>query len=51
MAQDCSVPLLLPSIALQIYALARSKGLNDKDHASIITLMEDVAKVIVKFTP
>lgn len=51
MAQDCSVPLLLPSIALQIYAFARSKGLKDKDQTSIITLMEDVAKVIVKFTP
>jgi 3-hydroxyisobutyrate dehydrogenase-like beta-hydroxyacid dehydrogenase len=43
------VPLFLTSAVEQLYQLARAKGLSEKDHVAIVTVLEDVAGVKVRF--
>ena len=44
-----SVPLFLTSAVEQLYQLAKAKGLSEKDHVAIVTVLEEIAGVKVRF--
>lgn len=43
------VPLFLTSAVEQLYQLAKAKGLSEKDHVAIVTVLEEIAGVKVRF--
>jgi len=47
LARELGVPLFVTSIAQQVYALAKAKGLGKLDNTAVITLFEEASKIIV----
>jgi 3-hydroxyisobutyrate dehydrogenase-like beta-hydroxyacid dehydrogenase len=47
LAKELGVPLFVTSIAQQVYALAKAKGLGKLDNTAVITLFEEASKIIV----
>jgi 3-hydroxyisobutyrate dehydrogenase-like beta-hydroxyacid dehydrogenase len=47
LAEELGVPLFVTSIAQQVYALAKAKGLGKLDNTAVITLFEQAAHVTV----
>jgi 3-hydroxyisobutyrate dehydrogenase len=47
LAKELGVPLFVTSIAQQVYALAKAKGLGKLDNTAVITLFEEAAQVTV----
>ena len=47
LAKELGVPLFVTSIAQQVYALAKAKGLGKLDNTAVITLFEEGSKIIV----
>lgn len=48
MAKDLGVPAFITSAARQIYEAARSKGLAEQDHTSVVKIYEELGKVEIK---
>ena len=46
--KELGMPLLLTNVAQQVYETAKAKGLGRKDISSVITLLEETAKVTVR---
>jgi 3-hydroxyisobutyrate dehydrogenase len=49
LGRELGVPLLVTSVARQVYELARARGMGRLDHTAVITLMEEAAQVKVRF--
>ncbi len=43
------VPLFITSAVDQLFKMARAKGLDEKDHVAVITVLEEIAGVQVRF--
>ncbi|SMB93386.1 2-hydroxymethylglutarate dehydrogenase /3-hydroxyisobutyrate dehydrogenase [Thermanaeromonas toyohensis ToBE] len=48
-AKECNIPLLLGSVAYQVYTLARGKGWGQEDISAVIKLWEEVAGLEVRY--
>ena len=49
LGMELGVPLLVTSVARQVYELARARGMGRLDHTAIVMLMEEAAQVKVRF--
>lgn len=49
LGREMGVPLFVTSIAQQVYELARARGMGRLDHTAVITLLEEAAKVKVRY--
>lgn len=49
-AREIGVPMLLPSIAQQIYQTAREKGLSNQDNSSLIKLYEEILNISMRLS-
>jgi 3-hydroxyisobutyrate dehydrogenase-like beta-hydroxyacid dehydrogenase len=49
LGRELGVPLLVTSVARQVYELARARGMGRLDHTAVVKLMEEAAKVKVRF--
>jgi 3-hydroxyisobutyrate dehydrogenase len=49
LGREIGVPLLVTSVARQVYELARARGMGRLDHTAVITLLEEAAQVEVRF--
>jgi 2-hydroxymethylglutarate dehydrogenase len=47
-AQELKVPVLLASLAKQLFEMARSKGLGSEDNVALVKILEEVAGVQVR---
>ena len=44
-----AVPLFLTSAVEQLFQLAKARGLSEKDHVAVVTILEEIAGVKVRF--
>jgi 2-hydroxymethylglutarate dehydrogenase len=49
LGRELGVPLLVTSVARQVYELARARGMGRLDHTAVVMLMEEAAQVKVRF--
>jgi 2-hydroxymethylglutarate dehydrogenase len=49
LGKELGAPLSVTSIAQQVYELAKSRGMGRLDHTAVITLLEEEAKVKVRY--
>jgi len=49
LGRELGVPLIVTSVARQVYELARARGMGRLDHTAVITLLEEAARVKVRF--
>ena len=49
LGKACGVPLFLTGAVEQLFQLATTKGLSEKDHVAVVTILEEIAGVKVRF--
>lgn len=49
LGRELGLPLFVTSIAQQVYELARARGMGRLDHTAVITMLEEVSQVKVRY--
>ncbi len=49
LGRELGAPLFVTCIAQQVYELAKTRGMGRLDHTAVITLLEEAAKVKVRY--
>lgn len=49
LGKSSGVPLFMTNAVYELFKLAKAKGLDEKDHVAVVTVLEDIAGVQVRF--